>query len=125
MLSGIFRTPSTGHDGEGCSEDAHDALDVLLLATTSDGHSAAWYAALMEFIMGAVLGWLVTFLVMRRRRQGAPPPAAPRRQAPRSTGIGRAALRSYRLYGDARSIARGTYGKRLLRRSAFRTLRKL
>ena len=75
----------------------------------------------MEFIMGAVLGWLVTYLVMRRRRQDAPPP----RQAPRSTGIGRAALRGYRAYGDARSIARGTYGKRLLRRSAFRTLRKL
>ena len=81
----------------------------------------------MEFIIGAVLGWLVTYLVMRRRRQDAPPTPPPRARAtpPRSTGIGRAALRGYRAYGDAKAIARGTYGKRLLRRSAFRTLRKL
>ena len=77
----------------------------------------------MEFIIGAVLGATVTYAIMRRR-QGAPPTPPPRATT-RSTGIGRAALRGYRQYGDARAIARGTYGKRLLRRSAFRTLRKL
>ncbi len=38
----------------------------------------------------------------------------------RSSGAGRVALRTYRAVGDVRAIARGTYGKRLIRRSAFK-----
>ena len=44
-----------------------------------------------------------------------------------STGAGRAALRAYRVAGDVRAIARGpgAYGRRVVRRSAFRALRRL
>ena len=52
------------------------------------------------------------------------------RQAQRkrgSPGVGRAALRGYRVAGDVRAIARGpgAYGRRVVRRSAFRALRRL
>ena len=44
-----------------------------------------------------------------------------------STGAGRAALRAYRVAGDVRAIARGpgAYGRRVVRRSAFRAVRRL
>ena len=44
-----------------------------------------------------------------------------------STGAGGAALRAYRVAGDVRAIARGpgAYGRRVVRRSAFRALRRL
>ena len=44
-----------------------------------------------------------------------------------STGAGSAALRAYRVAGDVRAIARGpgAYGRRVVRRSAFRALRRL
>ena len=44
-----------------------------------------------------------------------------------STGVGSAALRAYRVAGDVRAIARGpgAYGRRVVRRSAFRALRRL
>ena len=52
------------------------------------------------------------------------------RQAQRkrgSTGVGRAALRGYRVAGDVRALGRGpgAYGRRVVRRSAFRALRRL
>ena len=34
-------------------------------------------------------------------------------------------MKAYRAYGDAKAIARGTYGKRLVRRAVFRGFRKL
>ena len=44
-----------------------------------------------------------------------------------STGAGRAALRAYRVAGDVRALSRGpgAYGRRVVRRSAFRALRRL
>ena len=40
----------------------------------------------------------------------------------RPSGTGRAALRAYRTVGDVRAAGRGTLGRRLVRRSAFRAL---
>ena len=57
-------------------------------------------------------------LVSHARSQGARP-------APKSSGVGRAALKTYRAAGDVKAVARGTYGKRVVRRAAFRGLRKL
>ena len=34
-------------------------------------------------------------------------------------------MKGYRAYGDAKAIARVTYSKRLIRRAAFRGIRKL
>ena len=42
----------------------------------------------------------------------------------RPSGAGRAALRAYRTVGDARAVARGTIGRRLVRRSVFRAVRR-
>ena len=49
------------------------------------------------------------------------------RSSPSSTGAGRAALRAYRVAGDIRAASRGpgAYGRRIVRRSAFRALRRL
>ena len=57
-------------------------------------------------------------LVTHARSQGARPSS-------RSSGVGRAALKTYRTVGDVKAVARGTYGKRIARRAAFRGLRKL
>ena len=62
--------------------------------------------------------------VYRQAERGELPPASGRATR-RSTGVGRAAMKGYRAYGDARAIARGAYGKRLIRRAAFRGIRKL
>lgn len=60
----------------------------------------------------------------RQAERGELPPARGRTTR-RSTGIGQAAMKGYRAYGDAKAIARGTYGKRLIRRAAIRGIRKL
>ena len=44
----------------------------------------------------------------------------PADRPPRAGETGRAVLRAYRVVGDAR----GTYGRRLVRRSVFRTIRR-
>lgn len=49
-----------------------------------------------------------------------------RTQTRTSTGTGRAVLRTMRAVNDIRAVSRGpgAYGRRVLRRQAFRTLRK-
>ena len=48
----------------------------------------------------------------------------PADRPPRPGETGRAVLRAYRVVGDVRAISRGTYGRRLVRRSVFRAVRK-
>ena len=45
----------------------------------------------------------------------------------RSTGLGAAALRAYRVAGDVRALSRGpgAYGRRVARRAAFKAVRRL
>ena len=65
--------------------------------------------------------------VSSRTETKAPLAAAPPRTRTRtSTGAGRAVLRTMRTVNDVRALSRGpgAYGRRLLRRQAFRTLRK-
>ena len=48
----------------------------------------------------------------------------PADRPPRPGEAGRAVLRAYRVVGDVRAIARGTYGRRLARRAVFRGIRR-
>jgi len=76
---------------------------------------------LLFFGIGCLLASCLASGARRSRPGGV---AAYRR---RSTGIGRAALRTMRTVNDARAIARGpgAYGKRLARRAVFRGIRRL
>ena len=88
----------------------------------------------MELIVALLLFFVVIPLcvaigvrnsVYRKAEQGELPEQRRRSSTSRSTGAGRAAMKGYRAYGDAKAIARGTYGKRLARRMVFRGIRKL
>ncbi len=84
------------------------------------GTAVVWFA----------VGFAVALLLRARvnSRNGtderADEPARPRTRA--GTGTGRAVLRTMRTVNDIRAISRGpgAYGRRVLRRQAFRTLRK-
>ncbi|MCY4482379.1 MAG: hypothetical protein OXC12_05865 [Spirochaetaceae bacterium] len=88
------------------------------------GTAVVWFA----------VGFAVALLLRARvnNRNGtderADEPARTRtRPRPRAgTGTGRAVLRTMRTVNDIRAISRGpgAYGRRVLRRQAFRTLRK-
>ena len=84
------------------------------------GTAVVWFA----------VGFAVALLLRARvnSRNGtderADEPARTRTRA--GTGTGRAVLRTMRTVNDIRAISRGpgAYGRRVLRRQAFRTLRK-
>ena len=86
------------------------------------GTAVVWFA----------VGFAVALLLRARlnnRNETEAPDDAPARTRPRartSTGTGRAVLRTMRTVNDIRAISRGpgAYGRRVLRRQAFRTLRK-
>ena len=83
--------------------------------------------ALIWFAAGFAVAMLLRARVSSRTETKAPPAAAPARTRTRtSTGTGRAVLRTMRTVNDVRALSRGpgAYGRRLLRRQAFRTLRK-
>ena len=83
--------------------------------------------ALIWFAAGFAVAMLLRARVSSRTETKAPPAAAPPRTRTRtSTGTGRAVLRTMRTVNDVRALSRGpgAYGRRLLRRQAFRSLRK-
>ena len=82
--------------------------------------------ALIWFGIGLAVCWFLRARVRDRTERDAPA-ATPRRPAAHtSTGTGRAVLSTMRAVNDVRAISRGpgAYGKRLLRRQVFRTLRR-
>ena len=82
--------------------------------------------ALIWFGIGFAVALFLRARVGSRTERDAPA-ATPRRPAPRtSTGTGRAVLGAMRAVNDVRAVSRGpgAYGKRVLRRAAFRTLRR-
>ena len=81
--------------------------------------------ALIWFAAGFAVAMLLRARVSSRTETKAPPAAAPPRTRT-STGACRAVLRTMRTVNDVRALSRGpgAYGRRLLRRQAFRTLRK-
>ena len=83
--------------------------------------------ALVWFGIGFALALFLRARVARRADPDAPAPATtPQRTRPRSTGTGRAVLGAMRAVNDMRALSRGpgAYGKRVLRRSVFRSIRK-
>ena len=83
--------------------------------------------ALIWFAAGFAVAMFLRGRVSSRTETKAPPAAAPPRTRTRtSTGTGRAVLRTMRTVNDVRALSRGpgAYGRRLLRRQAFRSLRK-
>ena len=80
---------------------------------------------LIWFLIGFVVAMLLRGRVnSRTEKKEAPPAPQPARRT--STGTGRAVLRTMRAVNDVRAISRGpsAYGKRVLRRAAFRSLRR-
>ena len=90
--------------------------------------AAGRMTALVWFGIGFAVCWFLRARVARRADPDAPAPATtPRRPATRtSTGTGRAVLGAMRAVNDMRALSRGpgAYGKRVLRRSVFRSIRK-
>ena len=86
--------------------------------------------AVVWFAVGFAVALLLRARVNNRNgtEERADEPARTRtRTRPRAgTGTGRAVLRTMRTVNDIRAISRGpgAYGRRVLRRQAFRTLRK-
>ena len=80
--------------------------------------------ALVWFGFGFAVAMLLRARVNARTDRATT--AAPPRPATRTTGTGRTVLRTMRAVNDVRAVSRGggAYGKRLLRRQAFRTLRR-
>ena len=79
--------------------------------------------ALIWFGIGFAIALLLRARVASRTERDSPARApAP----PRTTGTGRAILRTIRAVNDVRAASRGpgAYGKRLVRRSAFRAVRR-
>ena len=82
--------------------------------------------ALIWFGIGFAVCWFLQAHVRNRTERDAAA-ATPRRPATRtSAGTGRAVLGAMRAVNDVRAISRGpgAYGKRVLRRAAFRTVRR-
>ena len=84
--------------------------------------------ALVWFGIGFALCWFLRARVRSRTEQEAPAATStPRRPMTRtSTGTGRAVLGDMRAANDMRALSRGpgAYGKRVLRRSVFRSIRR-
>lgn len=78
---------------------------------------------LVGFVLGVLTVLFLRALVAHRPQDVDERKAKP---APQRRGqTGRAVLKAYRVYGDVRAISRGTYGRRLVRRAAFRGLGRL
>ena len=87
--------------------------------------------AVVWFAIGFAVALLLRARVNNRNDSDEPADEARSQQRTRtrartSTGTGRAVLRTMRTVNDIRAISRGpgAYGRRVLRRQAFRTLRK-
>ena len=94
-------------------------------ADVKDGAEPGRMTALVWFGIGFAVCWFLRARVRNRTERDAPAPPPPTR--PRtSTGTGRAVLGAMRAVNDMRAISRGpgAYGKRGLRRSVFRSIRK-
>ena len=81
--------------------------------------------ALVWFGIGFAVCWFLRARVRNRTERDAPAPPPPTRTRT-STGTGRAVLGAMRAVNDVRAISRGSgaYGKRVLRRSVFRSIRR-
>ena len=82
--------------------------------------------ALIWFAAGFAVALFLRARVSNRTGTEESDSPPPRTRARTSTGTGRAVLRTMRTVNDVRAISRGpgAYGRRLLRRQAFRSLRK-
>ena len=84
--------------------------------------------AVVWFAVGFAVALLLRVRVNNRNdtEEPADVPAHTPTQTRTSTGTGRAVLRTMRAVNDIRAVSRGpgAYGRRVLRRQAFRTLRK-
>ena len=84
--------------------------------------------AVVWFAVGFAVALLLRARVNSRNgtEERAGEPARTRTRTRTRTGTGRAVLRTMRTVNDIRAISRGpgAYGRRVLRRQAFRTLRK-